>query len=485
MSGVDTRHADYDAASPKWRRLRDVIEGQDAVHKRGETYLPRLTDQTDADYAAYKLRATWFGATSRTIDALHGLMFRKEPVIEAPDGMTPMLADVTMAGMTAVGFVAHVAREVLEVGRVGILVDFPRVVAAPSSLGAAEASGLRPFATLYRAETIRNWRVERIENRMMLTLVVLIEQHEEWTDAFTVETGEQYRVLSLRGPTAQETENGDRGGLRYVQEIWRGGKGGLELVESITPTIGGLPMREIPFVIVGPEHVGAEVSDPPLIDMADLNLSHYRTTADLEHGAHFTGLPMLMITGVTLDEGEKVSLGSQTAVTTPNADAKGFYIEFTGQGLGSLERLIDRKEAQMAALGASMLAAQKKGVEAADTHEMRTAQETSALADIAGTVSQAMTQVLGWLRDWGGFAGDVVVQVSTDYVVVRMSAQELTALLAAWQSGAISRETLFWNLQQGEMVAAGKTVDDERAEIEAEGPVGMTPAGASGAAGAV
>lgn len=468
MSGVDTSHADYDAASPKWRRLRDVIEGQDAVHKRGETYLPRLTDQTDADYAAYKLRATWFGATSRTIDALHGLMFRKEPVIEAPDGMTPMLADVTMAGMTAVGFVAHVAREVLEVGRVGILVDFPQVASAPSSLGAAESSGLRPFATLYRAESIINWRVERIDNQQQLTLVVLAETYEDWTDEFAPETGEQYRVLRLVDGV-------------YTQTVYRAS----EIYSEVVPLMHGTPLDFIPFTIVGPEHVGAEVSDPPLIDMADLNLSHYRTTADLEHGAHFTGLPMLMITGVTLDEGEKVALGSQTAVTTPNADAKGFYIEFTGQGLGSLERLIDRKEAQMAALGASMLAAQKKGVEAADTHEMRTAQETSALADIAGTVSQAMTQVLGWLRDWGGFSGDVSAQVSTDYVVVRMSAQELTALLAAWQSGAISRETLFWNLQQGEMVAAGKTVDDERAEIEAEGPVGMTPAGAGGAAGAV
>lgn len=482
---VDTHHADYDAMRTKWQRMRDVIAGQDAVHKQGETYLPRLKDQTDEDYSAYKLRATWFGATSRTIDALHGLMFRKAPVIEAPEGMANILADVTMSGRSAVGFTQDLGREILEVGRVGLLVDFPRVAERPSSLGAAVQSGLRPFATLYKAEQVINWRVQRIANRMLLTLAVLLETHEEWTDAFTVETVEQYRVLMLRGPNAEEAANGDAAGLRYVQEVYRAGEKGLDLVETTTPMIAGRPMAEIPFLIVGPEQVAADVSDPPMIDMADLNLSHYRTTADLEHGAHYTGLPMLFLAGVTLNDGEKVYLGSQTAITSSDPQADGKFIEFTGQGLGALETLLARKEAQMAALGASMLAAQKKGVEAADTHEMRTAQETSALADIASQLSQAMTQALQWLRDWSGASGDVAAQVSTDYVVTRMTAQDLTALLSAWQSGGISRETLFWNLQQGELVAEGKTVEDERAEIEAEGPVGMAPAGAGGAAGTV
>lgn len=458
MASVDTLHAEYETAAVKWRRMRDVISGQDAIHVRGTAYLPRLSEQTDADYAAYKLRASWFGATSRTVDALHGLMFRKAPVIEAPEGMAGILDDLTLAGQSVEGFIASLGRESLEVGRGGVLVDYPSVREQPGSLGAAEASGLRPFATLYKAESIINWRSERIDNRMMLTLVVLAETHEEWEPgAFEPKTVPQFRVLRLNGG-------------RYVQEVYRGGDKGLDLAEKVAPTMRGQPMRFIPFVIVGPEQIGPEISDPPLIDMADLNLSHYRTTADLEHGAHYTGLPMLMLTGVTMAESEKVAIGSQTAVVSDNPAAKGFYIEFEGHGLGSLERLIERKEAQMAALGASMLAAPKKGVEAADTHEMRTVQETSALADIAGTVSQAMTQVLEWVRDWAGLSGDVSVEVSTDYVVTQMTAQQLTALLGAWQAGAISRATLFWNLQQGELVAPGKTVDDEQSEIDAEGP---------------
>lgn len=454
---VDTQHADYQALAPKWRRMRDVISGQDAVHRAGETYLPRLSDQTDDDYAAYRNRATWYGATARTIDAVHGLMFRKAPTVEAPAGMDGIVADITMGGTSAIALADNLAREVLEVGRVGVLADFPRLPAGVLTLGMAEQIGARPFATMYRAEDVINWRSERVANRMMLTLVVLREAISVQTDEFSASMQIQYRVLRLVD------------GL-YEQQIYREGTGGFALAETVAPTLNGQRMRAIPFAFVGPEHVGPEMSDPPLIDMADLNLSHYRSVADYEHGAHFTGLPMLYVFGVQLAEGEKIRIGSQAALTSPDPQASAGYVEFTGQGLGALRELIDRKEHQMAALGASLLSAQKAGVEAADTYEMRTSHQTSMLADIAGAVSEAMTLLLVWLRDWARQTGDVVFQVSTDYVVTRMSAQDLAALLALWQAGGISRDTLYWNLQQGELVRPGKILEDEIAEIDAEGP---------------
>lgn len=457
---VDTVHPDYKAFAPKVRRMRDVMAGQDAVHDAGTDYLPKLQDQTADEYAAYVKRATWFGATSRTAEALHGLVFRKPSTIEQT-GLDDILADVTMTGRPFDSFAPEVLDEVMTTGRAGVLVDFPSVVEAPSSIGAAQTSGVRPFASLYTFESILNWRTERIANRMMLTLMVLAETYEERADEFTAEEKSQIRVLRLDGV--------------YVQEVWREGASGWEIKESTTPLMNGRPMPFIPFVLCGAQDVGPEVTKPPLLDMADLNLSHYRTTADLEHGAHFTGLPMLMLSGVNLDDGEEVRLGSQKAVVAPDPSAKGAFIEFTGQGLGSLEKLIDRKEQQMAALGASMLTPQRKAVESAQTHEMRSGQETSMLADIANTVSRALTIALEWLRDWSGASGDVRVQLNTDYVVSAMTAQDLTALVAAWQSGAISRATFFWNLQQGEMVPDGKTVEEETAEIDAEGPpLGMT-----------
>src|SRR5512138_2232718 len=72
-------HADYDGFLPAWSRARDVLAGEDAVKAASERYLPRLDSQSDEEYAAYKARASFFGATARTVKEYLDLVFRKAP----------------------------------------------------------------------------------------------------------------------------------------------------------------------------------------------------------------------------------------------------------------------------------------------------------------------------------------------------------------------------------------------------------------------
>src|SRR5512137_2774243 len=76
---VNSTHPEYDAALPVWLRARDVFAGEDAVKAGGEKYLPRLEDQTQAEYDAYRMRASFFNATSRTCEGFLGLVFRRDP----------------------------------------------------------------------------------------------------------------------------------------------------------------------------------------------------------------------------------------------------------------------------------------------------------------------------------------------------------------------------------------------------------------------
>jgi phage terminase large subunit len=46
LVAVNSTHPDYDTFAPKWKRCRDVIAGQDAIHAAGEAYLPRLKDES-------------------------------------------------------------------------------------------------------------------------------------------------------------------------------------------------------------------------------------------------------------------------------------------------------------------------------------------------------------------------------------------------------------------------------------------------------
>jgi len=83
---VGSTHPDYDSNAATWSRARDVLAGEDAVKAAGEKYLPRLDSQSEEEYLAYKARASFFGATARTLEEYLDLIFRRAPVVSGERG---------------------------------------------------------------------------------------------------------------------------------------------------------------------------------------------------------------------------------------------------------------------------------------------------------------------------------------------------------------------------------------------------------------
>ncbi len=438
----------------KWKRCRDVAEGQDAVHEAGELYLPRLQAQNDSEYAAYKKRAGFFNATRRTIAGLQGMIFRKPPLVTVSKQVEPLLETVTTCGKTLQTFALELTGECLTTGRAGILVDYPRVEGIGLTGADAIALNLQPNLAMYRAETIVNWRESRVANRKVLSKVVLLEDADD-------EDGDEmvYRVLDL--------ETGVYRVRLFKQKEYENGDLGAGLIgDEVFPIMNGATMQFIPFYFVGVSNLNADPEDPPLIDLVDTNLGHYRTLADYEHGCHFTGLPTGYVTGHTANEDDSVYLGSQTMLVFPDPDTKVGFLEFTGVGLKTLENNLDRKEQQMAVLGARMLEAQRKGVESADTAMVHRSGESSLLASAARTISMALEKALAVFSAWAGAQNDEVeVALNHDFFPVPMNPLLLTALVTSWQAGAISKETLFDNMKQGEIISDSADFEEEEAKI--------------------
>lgn len=450
---VDTKHKEYTENYEAWERCEHAAEGQDEIHEYGVKYLPRLSGQTDAEYYAYKKRAMLYNATARTIDGLTGMLFMKPETVTAPAAMDSIIADVTMGGLSLHQFAEMVSEEVITIGRCGVLVDYPPIVNAVT-LAQAQAQGARPYATMYDAESIINWKTGRINNVEQLTLVVLEEENEIPVDEFESKCEPQWRVLDL--------VNG-----AYRQRVFRKDKRGeFILVEEIFPQINGRVINKIPFEFFGVRDNSPCVDKPPLLDLVDVNLSHYRTTADYEHGLHFTGLPTPVVTGYYSDDkSASLRIGSGTAWLLPDPQSKAFYLEFTGQGLGELREALRSKEAMMATLGARILAPEKRAAEAAQTANIHRSSENSVLASIAQSISVGLTHVMEWLRDWSNVTGDVKVELNRDFIPNSMTAQDVDSLVKSWQSGAISHETLFENLVAGDIIAQDTSFDDEMERI--------------------
>ena len=485
---ANSTHPDYDANAAAWSRARDVIAGEDAV-KLGDTkYLPRLDSQSDNEYLGYKSRACFFNATSRTCDGFLGLLFRRDPEVKLPDrhagvggALRVFTDDVDLMGTSLFTFCKGVTGEVLSVGRCGTLIDWE---------GNGES---RAYVVRYAAEDILNWQTGRINGRNVVTLVALREMVEQPdADGFAVKHVETIRVLKLEvladGSTRYVVElwqiapSGNRGG--NASSLWSGffgqkssqAKAEWTMVETRVPLRLGKPLPLIPFVFHGPRNALPDVDKMPLADIIAVNLDHYRLDADYKHGLHFTALPTAWVSG--FDKTSELRIGSSTAWVAEAPGAVAGFLEFKGHGLSTFENAQNRDERLMAVLGSRMLEDTKRVGETADAIELRQAGENSILMTLALSLSDSISQVLRWVYWWNSteqYPEDVsedlvLLQINTDFTAKGLTSLELTAIVSAWQAGAISQATMFDLFRKGEVLPTGRTDAEEKSLVQAGQP---------------
>lgn len=478
MSALRDKHEEYQDMSSRWDLVDALFEGEHGVHEEGETYLPRLQGEDDKAYQARLKMTPVFGAFPRTVLGLRGMMFRKPMSVELPPAVAEMAKDIDLAGTTLQGLAQEVVEDALVYGRVGLLVDYPQ---APPNATKADAVilNLRPMIVKYDAEAIYNWRTERINGATVLSQVRLEETEEvqDPKDEFKTTTEKRYRILDLfEGKYRQ----------RLFKDVAQNGTvtGEMQIGEDVYPTMNGQPMDFIPFVVIGVDCIGIDVEAPPLIDLATTVLHHYQQATSYERGCFFSGLPMFNIFGVNPQNADgtalEISIGGNVANIFPRADAHAEMLEVTSK-FEALRTNLEDKKREMAVLGARMLESQKAGVEAADAIARRMSGEESLLSIMAQTVSMGLTRACQIFSDWAGATGAVSVELNRDFLPAGITAQDMTALIGAWQSGAVSQETLFDNLKAGEVIAADVTFEVEQERINSA-LIGMTSPPAVGVA---
>ena len=469
---VNSAHADYLENLEPWQRIRDVLAGDRAIKQAGEKYVARLDSQSDDEFRAYVERGSFYNATSRTVSGFVGMIFRRDPVLQLPDksaalhpALRTFLNDVDLLGTTLDSYAKNLVTEVVAVGRAGTLVDWS---------GAPEN---RACLSAYAAESILNWRQIRVGGQIKLSLVVLAETapgEPKADDPFVITQHPQIRVLKL-------VPDGDT--FIYQVELWQPVPGKARkkesewrLVNTITPLRLGKPLAAIPFIFHGAEHSRPDVAKSPIEDLVAANLDHYRLNTDFRHGVHFTALPTAFVTG--FDKNAQLRIGSTTAWVTDTLGATASFLEFKGDGLSTFERALDRVERLLAVLGSRLLESQKRVSESAEALAIRQVGESSIIAGISASVTASLNEVLRWVYWWHSTEaapGDVTAEhlsyrLNSDFEASMLSATEIAALVAAWQSGAISRDTLLHNFRTGEILPPARTNEQEIELIKNEPP---------------
>lgn len=87
----------------------------------------------------------------------------------------------------------------------------------------------------------------------------------------------------------------------------------------------------------------------------------------------------------------------------------------------------------------------------------------------ATSLSTSLSHVLRWAYWWNSTEpwpddvtkDEVVIELNTDFSTKGLSAQEVTAVVAAWQNGALSRDSMLDIFRRGEVLPEGRTNEEE------------------------
>lgn len=454
---VNAKHPEYSKNLTKWQLMRDALAGEVAKEK----YVPKLSDQEAEEYSAYVGRAEFYNATARTQVALTGLLFAKPPKVELPEALKTIGENISLDDDTLEALAKNIADECLSVGRCGVLVDLPSVEKSDYSKLEAERLNLRAYATLYKAENIINWKTAKINGSNVTSLVVLAETYTEPTnDEFVEKIKTRYRVLDLHEGY-------------YRQRVFSETKAGIfEVVSEIYPSANGQKLEYLPFTFFNVNDLKTSVEKPPLLDLAKVNISHFRSEVDLEHGTHFTALPTPYVTGYQGETEGKLKIGSTAVWAINSPDAKVGFLEFSGAGLSTLENRIAVKEKRMSILGARLLLDEKKTAEATETLQMRKSGENAVLTSVAATISEGIVSFLKDIAFFENIVGEnLIYEINTDYNLTMIEPQLLAQIIAGIQSGNIPNEVLYDALLKGELMPETiQSYEDYQAKLEQAAP---------------
>ena len=448
MANVKFIHPEYAAKVDNWTKTRLACSAS-GIKDAGVTYLPMALDKDQDKYSAYKKRALYLGVTGRTRSALVGAAFRVEPSFseDLPGQLEFVSGDFDGAGMSVDQVSKRIVSEVQTTGRHGLLVDFPSLPAG-ISMEEEQRLGSHPYVAAYNAESIINWEESKVNGKTQLSMIVLKEVTQESVDGdeFQKEQVIRYRSLQLID------------GL-YVVRLWD--EVGEQIGEPMEPRLQGQRLNFIPFYFTGSEDNKSCVDEIPLEPIAEINIGHYRNSADYEKNL-FIHSGGLIVVSSSMDGAEWKEVNPSGVVVGADSGLKleqGASAELLQlDPAQAVDEAMRRKEEQMVSIGARLITSGAIN-ETAEAARISASSETSTLSTIVTNTEDTINKVLAVM----GLALGVEVPVyrmNRDFFDSSMTAQEFMAINVLYDSGHIAQSDLRGILRKNGVIEPSRTDAD-------------------------
>ena len=456
---IQTVHIQYADQLERWRKNRAACAGQDQVKAMATEFLPddnRLDLRAEARerYNRYLLRATWMPVSGYTKQGLIGMVMRRAPEVEMPSQIEYAMENADGAGLSLEQIAKLALAEVIEVGRLGLLVDYPS--AEPGlSAEAVQRLGLSARMTIYRAESIDNWRLSNIGGTLRLTMVKLCELAEVEKDDYLVDYEKRYRVLRLVDGVYTQTVYDE-----FEQQVG----------EVIIPRqADGSAWDHLPFHVIGATTNTPEVDEALISGIVDLNTSHYQLSADSAKNLHIHSGGTLVIASSMSNEQWREA---NPQGVTVGAD-QGLFLGDTGNATllqlapaSAVEAKLAAIEGQMVSVGAHLIS-ETGGIQTAEAARIDASSKASSLSTAVSNVSEGIEAALeDMARFMGGDPEPVRYQLNQQFYPDNVDAQTIMAMIQLIDRQVIAVKDVRSKLRAGGLIAQNRT--DEEIDEETE-----------------
>lgn len=442
MRGVGFIKSEIAAKHEEWNVIRDCILGEHHIKSKTIKYLPipnsATCDNTNSSlYKSYIDRAQFINAVRRTVHELIGQVFVKEPFMQIEDDalMNLLRDNADGKGVNLVQCAKKTLKHNIAYGYAGVYVDVPSLTGGISKSD-YNSGAFRPTIQPISPFRIRNFRVEKVGNVEKLTLVVL--NNDVWrmgSDGFEDERKAQLIVLRLTNGVFYKDiyENKGAYSAGIFNYDW-------EKRETIQPTdSAGQPLTEIPFFFVGVENNNPYPDEPIMYDLASVNISHYRNSADYEQTMFVAGQPTLVLSGLNVPKEvgseTEIKLGVNRALLLKNGGTASLVQARAETGL---MEAMSKKEAYMVSFGAKFLD-EDVIVKTAYQVKAENGSQKSILTNCTDNVSTAYTAALKYIHKICGYSDEKVeMTLNTDFEYNKVGAEELNNASTLYEKGLIT-----------------------------------------------
>lgn len=481
--------------------MQDLLAGTRRMHEKALAYIRKWTDEEVDVYEIRSKSEQVMEGLGRTLSASVGMLYAKPPNMDWKGASQDFQDDwdnLDASGTSGKVFLKRFSETAVRDGVALILVDHPPAPIDPETKEPVPINaetevefGLRPTWASYARGNALSWQTETLDNRKVLTQLVLYEPTYIKHGVFGVKLVHRYRVLLMLDGEAQwvlfeATENAPANLGHFAV------KGQGRFMNRKGEVANFLP--------VSVAHTGRSdammTATIPLLGVAWANLGHWQLSTNLRFYTDVSSFPQPTINGQLASQqgvGEggqpgavpgKLKLGPMVVVHLSGDGSEFKYTMPPTDGFEPLETRVAQKERDMANMGMSFLAKDKRVQETAEAKRLDATAENASLATAAQGIDDCVNRALefhAWFR--GEDAGEApTFTLNRDFESTVMDSATMLAYVAAvdragfppmmllqsWQDGGrIAPDVDLVELEEEMMVELARRAEEERAKLEA------------------